>query len=191
MNICLYGASSSAIDRSYIEGAETVGELIAKRGHTLVFGGGAQGVMGAAARGAARFGGRIIGVAPSFFNVDGVLYEHCTELIYTDTMRERKQKMEELADAFLVMPGGVGTFEEFFEIFTLKQIGRHSKAIVMFNQNGYYDAVSALFEKAIEERFMTEKCRFLSELFTDPDEMIDFIERYGGERFGVSELKNI
>ena len=191
MNICLYGASSSAIDRSYILGAETVGELIAKRGHTLIFGGGAQGVMGAAARGAARFGGRIIGVAPSFFNVDGVLYEHCTELIYTDTMRERKQKMEELADAFLVMPGGVGTFEEFFEIFTLKQIGRHSKAIVMFNQNGYYDAVRALFEKAIEERFMTEKCRLLSELFTEPDEMLDFIERYGGECFGVSELKNI
>lgn len=191
MNICLYGASSSAIDRSYILGAETVGELIAKRGHTLIFGGGAQGVMGAAARGAARFGGRIIGVAPSFFNVDGVLYEHCTELIYTDTMRERKQKMEELADAFLVMPGGVGTFEEFFEIFTLKQIGRHSKAIVMFNQNGYYDAVRALFEKAIEERFMTEKCRLLCELFTEPDEMLDFIERYGGERFGVSELKNI
>ena len=191
MNICLYGASSSAIDRSYILGAETVGELIAKRGHTLIFGGGAQGVMGAAARGAARFGGRIIGVAPSFFNVDGVLYEHCTELIYTDTMRERKQKMEELADAFLVMPGGVGTFEEFFEIFTLKQIGRHSKAIVMFNQNGYYDAVRALFEKAIEERFMTEKCRLLSELFTEPDEMLDFIERYGCECFGVSELKNI
>ena len=94
MNICIYGASSDAIDPVYLSRVENLGETLAKRGHGLVFGAGAKGVMGAAARGFRKAGGPIKGVAPTFFNVDGVLFEHCTEFVPTETMRERKQIME-------------------------------------------------------------------------------------------------
>ena len=119
MKLCIYGAASNEIHEEYIKALEEMGETFGKRGHSLVFGGGASGLMGAAARGFHRGGGQIFGVAPSFFNVDGVLFPHCTELFYTETMGERKAKMEDLADAFLIAPGGIGTFEEFFEALTL------------------------------------------------------------------------
>jgi uncharacterized protein (TIGR00730 family) len=113
---------------------QELGRVLAQKGYTLVFGGGAQGLMGAAARGFKEMNGRIIGIAPTFFmNVDGVLYDQCSQFIYTETMRERKQLMEEHSDAFLVTPGGIGTFEEFFEILTLKQLGRHTKPILIYN----------------------------------------------------------
>jgi len=119
MNICLYGASSPALDRAYFDAAEEFGRLLAKNGHTLVYGGGAQGVMGAAARGAADAGGKITGIAPNFLNVDGILFDRCTEFILTDTMAERKAAMIAHADAFVMAPGGFGTLEEFFEVLTL------------------------------------------------------------------------
>ena len=96
MNICVYGASSDLIDKEFINQGEILGEKMADRGHSLVFGGGAHGLMGAVARGVSRGNGNIIGIAPSFFNVDGVLYDKCSDFIYTETMRERKQTMENL-----------------------------------------------------------------------------------------------
>ncbi|MGN0396256.1 MAG: LOG family protein, partial [Coprococcus sp.] len=102
MNICIYGASSNDIDPSYIEAVRKLGTMMAERGHTLVFGAGGQGLMGAAARGVSSKNGHIIGVAPSFFDVDGILYENDMELIKTDTMRERKQIMEDRSDAFIM-----------------------------------------------------------------------------------------
>ena len=113
MNICVYGASSSTIAKSYINPTEELGEKMAKRGHNLVYGAGALGLMGAAARGVLRGGGKIIGVAPAFFKVDGVLFDDCDEMIYTDTMRERKGIMEEKSDAFIMTPGGLGTYDEY------------------------------------------------------------------------------
>lgn len=176
MNICLYGASSDEIDRSYIEATETLGEKMGRRGHALIFGGGAAGLMGAAARGMTRAGGEVIGIAPSFFNVDGVLYEDCTQFIYTDTMRERKFEMENRADGFIITPGGIGTFEEFFEVLTLKQLGRHNKPIAIFNAAHYYDDILDLIEKAIAGNFMQPACRELLRAFTDTDELLDYIE---------------
>ena len=123
MVICVYGASSDTIHPDFLKAGEALGAAMARRGHSLVFGGGGHGLMGAVARGVASGGGSITGVAPRFFNVDGVLFDGCTEFVYTDTMRERKAIMEERADAFLMTPGGIGTFEEFFEILTLRQLG--------------------------------------------------------------------
>ena len=122
MNVCLYGASSTQIADSYITATEKLGEALAAAGHSLVYGAGGSGLMGAVARGMTRGNGTIIGVVPSFFKVDGILYDGCTEVVFTDTMRERKQIMEERSDAFVVAPGGIGTYEEFFEIYTLKQL---------------------------------------------------------------------
>ena len=159
MNICVFGAASDKIDKKYIERVEALGEILAKRGHNLVFGAGGSGLMGAAARGAYKGGAKIYGVIPHFFREEGVeiIFDKCTELIFTDTMRERKAKMEELSDAFLVVPGGIGTYEEFFEILTLKQLERHNKPIVIFNVNGYYNDMINMLKKITEMNFMREK----------------------------------
>ena len=176
MQICVYGASSDEIAPEYIRTTEDLGRKMGMRGHALIFGGGTAGLMGAAARGMTEAGGEIIGVAPSFFNVDGVLYPHCTQFIYTESMHERKFVMEERADAFIITPGGIGTFEEFFEALTLKQLGRHNKPIALFNIGGYYDDIIALIDKAIAEHFMKDVCRELLHAFGDVDAMLDYIE---------------
>ncbi|MBQ9965677.1 MAG: TIGR00730 family Rossman fold protein [Clostridia bacterium] len=192
MNICLYGASSNTIDKKYIGLTEEFGERLAERGHTLVYGAGAGGLMGAEARGVYKEGGKIIGVAPSFFYVVGILFEGCTEMVYTETMRERKAIMEQKADAFVMVPGGIGTFDEFFEILTLKQLGRHNKPIAIFNQNGYYDSITTLLENAIKEGFMTEKNRELLGVFKTSEEILSYFENYKGEEINsLSQFKGI
>lgn len=177
MNICVYGASSNAISDEYFTAGERLGKALAKGGHTLVFGAGAGGMMGACARGAFSEGGQIIGISPEFFNVDGILFENCTELILTDTMRSRKQKMEELADAFVMLPGGLGTFDEFFEILTLKQLGRHNKPMGVLNIKGYFDALTLMLEKAVSEKFMLDECLSLFTVSENAEKLISALER--------------
>ena len=176
MNICLYGASSSAIAKSYINPTEELGAKIAERGHTLIYGGGAEGLMGAAARGAYSQGGKIIGIVPSFLNVDGILFDNCDEMIFTETMRERKQLLEEKSDAFIVTPGGVGTFDEFFEILTLKQLGRHSKPIAVFNINGYFDSLVEQLKNAVHKQFMNPESFELCFFTDNADKLINYLE---------------
>ncbi|MBQ6570610.1 MAG: TIGR00730 family Rossman fold protein [Clostridia bacterium] len=175
MNICVFGASSSNIEQKYLDAAYNLGKLMAQRGYGMVFGGGANGIMGATVRGADENGGKSVGVAPRFFDTDGILYKNCTEFIFTDTMRERKQIMEDRSDAFIVAPGGIGTFEEFFEILTLKQLGRHGKPIAVLNTDGYYDDIERLLKKTADEGFMrpgeTELCSF----FDRESDVLDFI----------------
>ncbi len=189
MNVCVYGASSVKTRELLVGKTEELGEKLAKRGHGLVYGGGANGLMGAIARGFTSGGGDIIGVAPSFFKVDGVLYEKCTTFIPTETMRERKRIMEEKSDAFIVTPGGIGTFDEFFEILTLKQLGRHSKPIAIFNVDGYFDELEMLMQKALRENLLSEKSRELYGVFDNADELIDYIENAPRETVRISEVK--
>ncbi len=191
MNICIYGASSNEIDKIYIDKVEALGALLAKKGHTLIFGGGGNGVMGASARGVHSENGKIIGVVPSFLNVDGMLFDKCDELIYTETMRDRKQKMEDLSDAFIMAPGGIGTYEEFFEILTLKQLGRHNKAIVIYNINSYFDEFLRMLEKTAETRFMKKTCLDIFMVTDDEKKIIDYLENYIPEDADVKKFKNI
>lgn len=176
MRICVYGASSSAIDPAFLAEGEALGRAMASRGHALVFGGGANGMMGAVARGVTAGGGEILGIAPSFFNVDGVLYDKCTALRYTDTMRERKQLMEQSADAFVMAPGGIGTFEEFFEILTLRQLRRHEKPIAILNTLHYYDDLARMLQTAVEQYFLRESCLRLFGTFEKPEALLDYLE---------------
>ena len=196
MEICVFGASSSIIDVSYIDEIHRLGKEIARRGHSIVYGAGASGLMGAVARGVKEKGGKITGVVPNFFKdedmgVDGMLFKDCTELIITESMRERKFIMEEKADAFVVVPGGIGTFEEFFEVFTLKQLERHNKAIAVLNVNGYYDPMLEMLENATQHRFIRAACSRLFEVFTDSDEMLDYIENYKPAEINIFDMKNI
>lgn len=172
MNVCVYGASSTQIDASYIAATEQLGEALAAVGHRLVYGAGGSGLMGAVARGMTRGGGHITGVVPSFLKVDGILYEHCDEMVYTDTMRQRKQVMEERSDAFIVTPGGIGTYEEFFEIYTLKQLGRHQKPIIIFNIGGYFDSLLEMLAFTVKEKFMQESCLHLYTVATTPQQVL-------------------
>lgn len=178
MNICVYGAASNEIDKSYITAGEILGEKLAQRGHTLIFGGGASGLMGAAARGAQKANGKTVSIAPNFFNVDGILYDNCSEYIYTDTMRERKMLMEQHADAFVMTPGGIGTFEEFFEILTLRSLDRHKKPIAILNTNGYFDNLLKFLEFGVKENFLRQENLELYFVSDNEDEILDYIENY-------------
>lgn len=192
MNICVYGASSTTIDKSYIEDGEKLGRAMGNHGFGLVFGGGASGLMGAVARGVNEVGKTdITGIAPSFFNVDGILYEHCTDFIYPENMRDRKRIMEEMSKAFIVTPGGIGTFDEFFEILTLKQLGRHQKPIAILNTNGYYDHLKAFLGNSIKENFLMKECEKLFFISDDCEAILEYIENYIPEDISATEFKNI
>ncbi len=191
MKICVFGAASPTIDAAYIETVENMGQFIAQRGHELVFGAGANGLMGAAARGVRRGGGRIFGAIPKFFEENNIeeIYYDCDELFFTETMHERKTLMEEKADAFIIVPGGIGTYEEMFEILTLKQLGRLNKNIVMLNFNGFYNDMLAALDRAIARGFVTDKCRSLFRRTDDYREAVLLAESAETERYHVSELK--
>ena len=175
MNITVYGASSAHLAKEYYTAAQRFGELLGEAGHSLVFGGGQEGLMGACARGAASRGARIIGVAPRFFDEDGVLYQHCSQFIFTETMAQRKSKMEELADAFVVLPGGIGTFEEFFETLTLKQLGQHNKPITLLNTLDYYDDIISMLVRGVDQRFLSSSCLELFQVAGRPEEVLPAI----------------
>ena len=191
MKICMYGASSTELEKIYYEKTEAFGREMAERGHGLVFGGGATGLMGAAVRGVSAAGGYSLGIAPTFFDKPGILFENCSEFIFTETMRERKQLMEDRADAFVMMPGGIGTYEEFFEILTLKQLGRHNKPIAVYNINGYYNEMNDMIEQAIEQKFMKEKCRTLFKLFDNMEDIFEYLENYKDDYSDILDMKNI
>ncbi len=191
MKICVYGASSNEISELYIKDGESLGYEMAQRKLELVFGGGASGMMGAVARGAAKGGGRIIGIAPSFFNVDGILYSGCDELIRTETMRERKKAMEEYSDAFIMTAGGIGTLEEFFEILTLKQLGVHNKAIVVLNSGGCFNKLQAMLENAVCEKLIFGSVLELYKLADTVDEALDYIESYIPPEIDTSLYKKV
>ncbi len=191
MRICVYGAASSLIGKNFIEAGEELGRKMVDRGHSLVFGGGRNGMMGAPARGVYEKGGHILGIAPKFFeeNNPEISFENCTEFIKTETMRERKRLLDESSDAFIVTPGGIGTFDEFFEILTLKQLGRHRKAIVIFNIDGYYDNLIKMLEAAIEQKFVTKDCLDLYKVATTVEETLNYIENYNQLEIDLSKVK--
>ena len=191
MKICVFGAASNEIDNSYITAVEKLGAEMAKRGHSLVFGAGANGVMGAAARGVHKGNGHVTGIIPLFFREENIeaIYEKCDELIYTASMAERKTKMEDLADAFIIAPGGIGTFEEFFEVLTLKQLGRHAKPMVIFDVNNYYTELEAFLENSVNKRFVREKCKELYGYSDNIDKVLEYIENDKRIAGNVHDLK--
>jgi len=178
INICVYGSSSAALDKVYFDEAFELGAIMAEEGYGLVFGAGNIGIMGAAARGAHSKGGHVTGVIPSFMNIEGIPYKACDEFIVTDTMRERKKIMEDLSDAYISAPGGIGTFEEFFEILTLKQLRQHQKAIVLLNTDGYYDYLQKMMEKCISHKFAKPETLSLYTMADSPRAAIDHIKNY-------------
>jgi len=192
MRICLYGAASPTIDPAYIQATEEFGRELARRGHSLVFGGGGHGLMGAAARGIHEGGGHILGIIPRFFAEDDIeaTSSLCDQVIETDTMRQRKQLMEENADAFLMVPGGIGTYEEFFEILTAKQLCRHNKPIAIYNILGYYEPLNRLMEEGIRQDFIRQSVTELYTVSDNPKVLLRYLESPQASPKSVKELKD-
>jgi len=175
--ICLYGAASSRIDDDYVEEVYLLGQEMGKRGFRMIYGAGASGLMGAAARGMTSVGGYVIGVTPRFMHKFEPIFD-CSEIIDTKTMARRKEVMEETADAFIVVPGGVGTFDEFFQILTLKELGQlGNKPIVLFNVNGYYDKLFDMMLHSNEQGFLRPALMSMFHVITDREEALDIIEK--------------
>ncbi len=191
MNICVYGAASNEIDQKFIKAVESFGEMLAKRGHNLVFGAGGGGLMGAAARGVKRGGGKIYGFIPEFFRDEKIekLYDECTELTFTKNMADRKAGMEDLADAFVVVPGGIGTMEEFFQVITLKQLGRHTKPIAILDIDNYYSELDDFFVAATKLKFISDACKNLYFCSSDFEKIFEYVENDNREQKDIHELK--
>ena len=167
MKITVYGASSHQMDEPYVSQTELLGELIARRGWTAVHGGGRGGVMGAGTRGAQRAGGNVTGIIPMFMVERGWLNDSLQDVVYTADMAQRKQLLAQ-ADAMVVMPGGIGTFDEFFQAITLRQLGFNDAPIIVVNVNGFFDHMLAQLELAAACHMMRGNSR--DDLFTVVDD---------------------
>lgn len=189
MNICIFGASSDIIDKKYSEAAYNLSGKLAEKGHSLVFGGGGCGVMGACARGFYDNGASVLGVAPKFMEEYNLFSKFCTEFKLTETMAERKTFMENSSDAFIIAPGGIGTYEEFFEVYTLKQLGRHNKAIVIFNPYGYYDKMLEMLHYTVKENFLKDSSLELIKTFSEAEPLIHYLESYEGTDTDVMSVR--
>lgn len=178
MNICVFGSSSERLEAAYYNTAEALGAAIAQAGAGMVFGGGRIGLMGGTARGAHAHGGRIVGVIPEKLHQPGIAFPGCTQLIVTATMHERKQTMENLADAFITLPGGFGTLEELLEVITLKQLGYHNKPVVILNQDGFFDNTLEQFEVLFATGFAHVDYRLVYSVAYSAQEAVQQVMRY-------------
>jgi len=166
-NICVYCGSSSGRLPAYADGARALAHALVERDIGLVYGGASIGLMGVLADTVLQLGGRVAGVIPQALARKEVAHHGLTELHITHTMHERKTRMAELSDGFIAMPGGIGTFEELFEVWTWAQLGIHAKPVGLLNVAGYYDALTAFLDHAKEEQFLKPQHR--SVLIVEPE----------------------
>lgn len=155
-SLCVYCGSKPGTDPAFTQTAIQVGTWIGQHGGQLVYGGGRNGLMGIVANATMAAGGRVIGVIPRALVEKEWAHTECTELHVVETMHERKQMMAEKADAFVALPGGIGTFEEFYEVWTWRQLGYHNKPIGLLNVNGYYEPMLDFLNGVVQHEFMGE-----------------------------------
>jgi cytokinin riboside 5'-monophosphate phosphoribohydrolase len=175
VTICVFCSSSDAVHAAYREAAADLGGRIGGAGHTLVWGGGDVGLMGAVARGAKEAGGTVVGVIPAFMHRQGVAYGKADRMVVTQDMRERKAAMEDMADAFVALPGGFGTLEEITEVITLRTFGVWAKPLVLVNTKGFYDPLRELFERYYAECFAKPDFRAVCAFVDAPAQAMDYI----------------
>lgn len=178
MNITVFCSSSDAVDKGFFAVARELGETIARRGDTLIYGGTTIGLMGALAQACRDARGKVIGVIPGYLADRGISNDDCDDLVITPNMRERKSEMESRADAFVVLPGGFGTLEEAVEIITLKQLQQHKKAVVILNAHGFYDPLHTLFEHFYEQHFAKAASRALYHFAPTVKDAFEYLDSY-------------
>jgi uncharacterized protein (TIGR00730 family) len=171
--VCVFSGSSPGADLAYRAAATDLGHRVAERGIELVYGGASVGLMGAVADAALEGGGHVIGVIPQSLVDREIAHPGLGDLHVVDSMHERKAVMAELADAFVALPGGVGTLEELFEVYTWNQLGLHAKPLGLFNVRGYFDGLARFLDHAVAERFVTPQHRSMLLVEEQLDVLLD------------------
>jgi cytokinin riboside 5'-monophosphate phosphoribohydrolase len=185
-SICVFSSSSEIVAPVYFQVATELGTLIAQKGFTLVFGGANVGLMGALAKSVHQSGGRVIGVIPQPMQGTPFVYEAADEIVVVETMRARKEAMENRADVFVSLPGGFGTLEEILEILTYKQLQFHTKPVILVNVNGFYNHLEAFFEHLFTERFASgEYHRQLYHFAPNVTSVFEHLDRYQSPTFPI------
>ncbi|MCX8064650.1 MAG: TIGR00730 family Rossman fold protein [Candidatus Hydrogenedentes bacterium] len=176
-SICIFAGSSDFAIDTYKEEVEKLAEYLVSKGVDIVYGAGRVGLMGVLSRKVHSLGGKLIGVVPGYFNTWRLVFDACNELIVTRDLQERKSVMAGRADGFLVLPGGIGTLDEFAEVLAWKQAHQHQKPIFLMNLYSFYDPLISLFENMLKKNFVLSSHMSLFKVFNSTDEFIVFSER--------------
>ncbi|WP_421790619.1 TIGR00730 family Rossman fold protein [Hyphobacterium sp.] len=177
-SICVYCGSNSGTHPEYLAAARAMGEALAERELSLIYGGGKVGLMGAVADACLAAGGRVVGIIPEFLAVKEVAHKGLTELIVVDSMHTRKAEMERLSDGFIAMPGGIGTMEELFEIWTWSQLGQHRKPCGLLDAAGYFDHLNAFLDRMSADGFVNPEHRAMLHRSDDANALLDAFVAY-------------
>lgn len=180
LHVCVYCGSSPTVTDVYRNGARAMGELLVREGLALVYGGGCRGLMGIVADTVMDGGGRAIGIIPKFLQDKELINERLTELHVVSSMHERKQMMADRSDAFVVLPGGFGTLDEFFEILTWRQLGLHDKPILLVNINGYWDPLMSMIDRLMSDGFARAEHRSCFSTVERVEDLTDILRHYYG-----------
>ena len=184
-SVTVFCGSSNAVDEKYFAAAHELGEKLARRRWGLVYGGGSVGLMGVLSRAVLAHGGHVTGVIPKALLDLGVGETKVSELIVTDGLRDRKAIMDERGDAFVALPGGLGTLEEVLEALTLKQLGYHTKPVVVLDLDGYFDPLWTQIQRGIDEGFIKPEFLDLWYPAPDVDALLRYLEGYEPHRYGL------
>lgn len=190
-SVCVYCGSRPGAEPGFSYTARQVGQWIGEHGGQLVYGGGRNGLMGIVADATLAAGGRVVGVIPKALVEKEWAHTGCTELHIVDTMHERKRIMAEHADAFLSLPGGIGTLEEFFEVWTWRQLGYHAKPVGLLNLNGYYDHLLAFLATSVTGGFMNDWQMDLIHVASDAEQLLQQLVQSAGVAPDVLRLDQI
>jgi len=177
LSLCVYCGSREGGNPAYAAAASAVGTAIGRRGWQLVYGGGRAGLMGRVADAALASGARVVGVIPRSLMEREVGHAGLSELHVVQTMHERKLMMAQRSDAFVALPGGIGTFEELFEVWTWRQLGYHDKPVGLLNVDGYYDALLGFMQQTVARGFVSDAQNALLQVHAQADELLDAIAR--------------
>jgi uncharacterized protein (TIGR00730 family) len=190
-SLCVYCGSRNGNDAGFLATAREVGRWIGERGGQLVYGGGNNGLMGVLADATLAAGGRVVGVIPQALVERELAKRECTELHIVDNMHERKRMMAERSQAFLALPGGIGTMEEFFEAWTWRQLGYHDKPIGLLNADGYYDELISFLRSGVRHEFMSEWLMDLIRIGSDTATLLPELIQATRKSSGLSDLSEI
>jgi uncharacterized protein (TIGR00730 family) len=177
-SVCVFCGSNGGADPAYLAAAEAVGGGLAQRGIRIVYGGGRVGLMGALADAASAAGGEVVGVMPQALVDREIGHSGIDDLRIVDTMHQRKALMVELADAFIALPGGIGTLEELFEVYTWAQLGIHAKPLALLDVAGYYEPLAAFLDHAVAQRFLRAETRTMLSVADSLEGVLDAFERW-------------
>ncbi len=192
MNIGIFCGSRLGSHSQYAEDAKILAQLMTQQQHQLIYGGGSVGLMGILADEMIKYGGKVIGVLPRFFNAEAVGHNQISEMILVDNMSERKMKMASISEAFIALPGGFGTLDELFEMLTLSQLQIHEKPVGLLNTNNFFEPLILQLKKMVSDGFLFDKHYNMLIIDSSPLKLLDRIQnfQYQQDNDWINKIKN-